>query len=116
MTGIDFALLITFIVVAVTLGKPVSFLNCAKIQNTSTSATAASAYAFTTSISSNWGQSGASSDFGGWAGATKTNCYETKAIWGLCISLSILYFCSGAILPCLWFKARKAGGGAKSAV
>ena len=87
MTGLDFALLITFIVVAVTLGKPVSFLNCAKVQNTSTSATAASAYAFTSSISNNWGESGAASDFGGWAGATKTNCYETKAIWGVSVAL-----------------------------
>jgi hypothetical protein len=87
MTGLDFALLITFIVVAVTLGKPVSFLNCARLPNSSPETTAASAAAFTSSIQDNWGKSGSSLAINVWVGATKANCYETKALWGISIAL-----------------------------
>jgi hypothetical protein len=37
-----------------------------------------------------------------WAGASKTTCYEMKAIWGLSIALCILFAFSGVISACLW--------------
>jgi hypothetical protein len=52
-----------------------------------------------------------------WASSTRTNCLETKAVWGLAIALAVCFSVSSLILPSLWFKARKAaGGGGKSAV
>lgn len=87
MAGADFALLISFIVVAVTVGKPLSFLNCSLVSDASRAVNAASAYAFTTSVTSNLGVSGANLNLYSWAGATKLNCYVSKAIWGFSIAL-----------------------------
>ncbi len=84
MCGLDFLLLIAFTVVAVVLGKPLSYLNCFIIGNTSASVDAASAFAFTQSVGSNMNKSG---NFVSWTGATKTNCFESKSIWGLSIAL-----------------------------
>lgn len=105
MTAIDALSLLAFTIISVLLGRPLSFLNCTQVANASGAAHAASAYAFTTALASNLGKSGAA----GFANL-ETNCYESKAIWGLCIALCILYACSSMILPTLWWKARKAGG------
>lgn len=117
MAAADFLLLLAFIIVSVILGRPLSFLNCLAIANKNSAANAQSAAAFTQALGQNLGESGARLGLGSWAGSTRVNCYETKAIWGLCIALSVLYFCSGCVLPTLWLRARRAGdGGAKSAV
>lgn len=87
MSGVDSLLLIAFIVVAVCLGKPVSFLNCYVIGKASKEVDAASAYAFTESISNNLNTMGSNLGLGAWAGATKTNCFSTKTVWGLSIGL-----------------------------
>ena len=117
MTATDFLLLLAFIIVSVVLGRPLSFLNCANAANLDAAGNAHSVAAFTQALSENVGKSGSTLGLGGWAGLTKANCYETKSIWGLCISLAILFTCSTCILPTLWFKARKAsGGGGKSVV
>jgi hypothetical protein len=97
MTGVDSLLLIAFIVVAVTLGKPFSFVNCYAIGKTATqSAEAANAYAWTTSVSSNLNTMGSKLTLGAWAGTTKANCFETKTIWGLSIAL---WFVTSTLLP-----------------
>jgi len=117
MTTIDTLSLLAFTIISVLLGRPLSFLNCALISNASASANAASAYAFTTALASSLGKSGAAG-LGNLAGSTKVNCYESKAVWGLCVALCVLYACSAMILPTLWWKARRAGGagGGKSVV
>jgi hypothetical protein len=61
MTAIDSFLLLAFVVVSVTLGKPLSL-----VQNV---------------------KQGGSVGLYTWAGSTRLNCLETKAIWGLCIAL-----------------------------
>lgn len=109
MTGLDGAILLAFIVVSVVLGKPVSFLNCKNVANTDAAANASSASAFAESLASNLGKSGSTLGLHDWAGSTKMNCYETKAIWGLCIALCILFTCSSLILPTLWLKAKRSG-------
>lgn len=121
MTATDFFLLLAFIVVAVVMGKPLSFLNCSAAADLNAAGNAHSTVVFTQALTENFGKSGSTLALGGWAGLTKANCYETKSIWGFCISLTILFTCSSCILPTLWFKARKAGGaggggGAKSDV
>lgn len=87
MTGVDSLLLIAFIVCAVTLGKPMSYLNCYVIGKTSSSVDAAYAYAFVTATAQNLNKSGASSDLSHWAGVTRSNCFQAKAVWGMAIAL-----------------------------
>lgn len=74
MCTFDFLFLIAFIVVAVVLGKPLSYLNCANIDKASASVDAASAFAFTQSV----GQNIKGGNFYVWSGTTKANCYEAK--------------------------------------
>lgn len=132
MSGIDSLLLIAWIVCAVTLGKPVSFLNCYVIGKASPSVDAESAYAFTMSVTQNLNTMGSYLQLGNWAGATKSNCFQTKTIWGLCIALwyvsfhsslckasanwsSILFTTSCVLLPTLWYKNKKANAPAPKA-
>lgn len=117
MAGLDAALLLAFAIVSIVLGRPVSFLNCMAVANGDAAANASSASAFTSSLTSNLGKSGSTLGLENWAGSTRVNCYETKALWGLCIALCILFTCSSLILPTLWLKAKRAGiPAAKSAV
>lgn len=132
MTAIDSLLLLAFIVVAVTVGKPLSFLNCYLVKNTSATTDALSAYNLVTSLSSQI-RAGGKLNLLDWAHATRANCFETKTMWGLSIALwyvcsaavagvslwltehSILFTTSMVLLPTLFFKQRKAGGPPKSA-
>lgn len=110
MTALDFALLLAFVIVSVVLGRPLSFLNCMIVDNSSAAANAQSASAFTQSLASNLNESGSILGLNNWAGSTRVNCFETKAIWGLCIALCVLFTCSSLILPTLWYKAKRAFG------
>ncbi|KAJ4299714.1 hypothetical protein N0V90_004960 [Kalmusia sp. IMI 367209] len=114
MTGADSLLLIAFIVVAVTVGKPVSYLNCYVIGKTSSEVDAAYAYAFTTSVKNNLNQMGDKLSLGHWAGVTKSNCFQAKTVWGLAIAMCILFTTSCALLPTLWYKNKKATAVPKS--
>lgn len=117
MTTIDSALLLAFVIVAVCVGRPLSFLNCAVVASAPDSVAALNANTFTESLRHNLNVNGARLGLANWAGSTRVVCYETKAIWGMCIGLCILFASSAMVLPVLFFKARKAGGGgAKSVV
>ena len=109
MAGLDAALTLAFVIIAIVLGKPLSFLNCMVIDNAGAAANAQSVSAFTQSLASNLGKSGSALGLANWAGSTRVNCFETKAIWGLSIALCILFTCSSLILPTLWLKAKRAG-------
>jgi hypothetical protein len=88
MAGVDSLLLIAFIVVAVTVGKPLSFLNCYAIGKApSKAAEVQAAYAFTVSVKNNLNTDGSKLPMVFWAGATKSNCFQTKTVWGLSIAL-----------------------------
>lgn len=80
----DGLLLIALVVVAVTVGKPLSYLNCAAIGSPDAKS---STYEFTMALGGSLNDNGATIDYSKWAGATRINCYVTKAIWGLSISL-----------------------------
>jgi hypothetical protein len=97
-----------FIVCAVTLGKPMSFLNCYVIDKASYEVDAASAYAFVQSTRQNLNTMGSGLDLSHWAGATKSNCFQAKTIMGLSIALCILFTTSTVLLPTLWYKNKKA--------
>jgi hypothetical protein len=96
-TAIDSLLLIAVIVVAVTIGKPLSYLNCAALSNA-----AGNTIAFVDTLGHNMGKV----DYFVWAGASGTTCYETKAIWGLSIALCILFALSSIVSACLWKRQR----------
>lgn len=84
MAAFDSLLLIAFVVVSVLLGGPLSYLDCFEIRRASASVNAASALAFAQSLGANVGKYG---NLLGWVGATRANCFETKSVWGLSISL-----------------------------
>ncbi|KAF2840892.1 hypothetical protein M501DRAFT_1010086 [Patellaria atrata CBS 101060] len=114
MAGLDGLILIAWIVVAVSLGKPLSYLNCYVIGDASAAADAQAAYAFAASITDNINVSGSKSQWELLASTTKTNCFESKAAWGLSIALCILFTTSCALLPTLFMKNKKANAPAKA--
>lgn len=77
--------LIAVIVVAVVVGKPLSYLNCDVVGKVT--GDLVSAYSFTTALGNNLAQDGGKIGYTTWIGASKANCIEMKAIWGLSISL-----------------------------
>ena len=87
MAGIDGLLLLAFVIISVIFGKPLSFLNCMNVANATPEGNAAGVAAFTQSLATNMGKDGSTLGLWAWAGSTRVNCFETKAIWGLCISL-----------------------------
>jgi hypothetical protein len=85
MTGVDSLLLIAFIVCAVTLGKPMSFLNCYVIGKSSAEVDAQYANAFITASIENLNTS--NSSLAHWAGVTRGNCFQAKTVWGMSVAL-----------------------------
>ena len=84
--GTDGLFLIATTVVAVTVGKPISYMNCQIIGSESGNIT--DAYDFAAGMGQNLNkQGGTSVDYASWAGANKTTCLEMKSIWGLSIAL-----------------------------
>ncbi|CBX91421.1 hypothetical protein IAQ61_010775 [Plenodomus lingam] len=107
MTAVDSLLLIAFIVCAVTLGKPISYLNCYVIGKSSSEVDAQYAYAFVTAASQNLNKSGSNMGLMHWAGITRNNCFQAKTTWGMTIALCVLFTTSCALLPTLWYKNKK---------
>ena len=87
MAAIDFLILVAFVVVVAIVGKPLSVLNCMAVDNATAAQNAASATAMAQSIDNNL-PFGHKLTLYYWAGNTRVNCYETKAIWGFSISLA----------------------------
>lgn len=87
MAAVDSLLLIAFIVCAVTLGKPMAYLNCYVIGSASYAVDSASAYAFVAATTQNLNHAGSDLDMSHWAGATKSNCFQAKTVWGLSVAL-----------------------------
>ncbi|KAK2625586.1 hypothetical protein QTJ16_004898 [Diplocarpon rosae] len=92
-TALDAILLIAVIIVAVTVGKPLSYLDCAALP-----ASGGSSSEFLTSVGKNMSKA----NYWVWAGATRTTCFEMKAVWGLSIALCILFAFSSMVSMLLW--------------
>jgi hypothetical protein len=103
-TGMDGLLLIAVIVVAVTVGKPLSYLNCRIIGKLSDDAT--SAYAFTAALGNSVMKEGGRVNYSNWIGSNKSTCLEMKSIWGLSIALCVLLFLSAVCSVSLWRRSR----------
>ncbi|KAI9796189.1 MAG: hypothetical protein M1833_006440 [Piccolia ochrophora] len=100
-TGTDGLLLIAVIVVAVTVGKPLSYLDCQALGSTG-----GNSYAFTASMGDNLKMPGTKVNYYLWVGATKSACLEMKSIWGLSIALCILFSFSAICSVCLWRRSK----------
>lgn len=83
-TGMDGMLLIALVVVAVVVGKPLSYLNCQVIGSSSVSE---STYQLGLELKKSLHNDGSKIPYSNWIGASKVTCYEMKAIWGLSIAL-----------------------------
>ena len=92
-TGMDSMLLIALVVVAVVVGKPLSYLNCRVIGSSSVSQ---STYQLGLELKKSFSKEGSQVQYSNWIGASKVTCYEMKAIWGLSIAL---WSVSGRDLP-----------------
>lgn len=101
-TAFDFLLLIAVIVVAVTVGKPLSYLDCVSLPALGDSKS------FLSSVGENIGKV----NYFVWAGASGTTCFEMKAVWGLSIALCVLFATSAVCGLVLWKMERdgKQGG------
>lgn len=97
-TGADALVLIMVIVVAVLVGKPVSYLKC---QSYPTSGNTAN---FINSLFHN--VKNTKSNVFEWVDPDKTACFEVKATWGLTIALCILFAFSSIVSVCLWRQAK----------
>lgn len=83
--AMDGLLLIAVVVVAVLVGKPLSYLNCKLIGKLTGSDS--SAYAFATHLGNFLNKVGGAIVYSEFIGASKAVCLEMKAIWGLSIAL-----------------------------
>ncbi|KAK6583346.1 hypothetical protein PZA11_004422 [Diplocarpon coronariae] len=90
---VNATLLIAVIIVAVTVGKPLSYLDCAALP-----ASGGNSLEFLTSVGKNMSKA----NYWVWAGANRTTCYEMKAVWGLSIALCILFAFSSVLSLLLW--------------
>ncbi len=84
-TGIDGLFLIALVVVAVVIGKPISYLDCKVLNEVSN--TSSSAFDFTSALGSALSKDGGRVVYSQWIGTSKATCYEVKSIWGLSIAL-----------------------------
>ncbi|KAJ5457472.1 hypothetical protein N7475_008860 [Penicillium sp. IBT 31633x] len=103
---LDTLLLIALIVVAVIVGKPLSYLKCSTLAELGDSD--ATVYAFASRLSTYIANVSGRIDYVAFIGASKAICVETKAIWGLSIALCILFFFSVICNVCLWQQKKKA--------
>jgi hypothetical protein len=83
-TGMDSMLLVALAVVAIVVGKPLSYLNCQVIGSASV---AESAQQLGSELKASWNQSTGKVNYSNWIGASRSTCYEMKAIWGLSIAM-----------------------------
>lgn len=99
-TGADSAILIACIVVACTVGKPVSYLSCPKFPNDGNTAN------FINSLFHNVYNSRSNTFH--WVDADKSSCYEIKSLWGFSIALCVLFAFSAVTSLCLWKRTKGA--------
>ncbi|KAL2812164.1 hypothetical protein BJX63DRAFT_260283 [Aspergillus granulosus] len=109
----DMLILIAVIVVAVILGRPLSYLECADIGSIGDDSS--SAYTFATHLSSYLGSLSGEVDYRSWVGTSKGVCLEAKSVWGLSIAMCIMFLFSSICCACLWRQKKIGAGGSGDA-
>ncbi|KAL6713923.1 hypothetical protein ACLMJK_008417 [Lecanora helva] len=85
-TGTDGLMLIALVVVAIVVGRPLSYLNCQVIGSNSVAESTAE---LNNELKQSLHQNGGHVIYSNWIGASRVTCYEMKAIWGLSIALCL---------------------------
>ncbi|KAK8003062.1 hypothetical protein PG989_002781 [Apiospora arundinis] len=107
--GLDFFLMIATIVVAVTVGKPLSMLTCEVLPESTTSTLAASVtYVASTQTQGITYRNVLSKavNYFAFVAIDQPHCYEIKAVWGLSIALCVLFAFSAIICVGLWRRVK----------
>ncbi|KAK6076419.1 hypothetical protein SCUP234_07153 [Seiridium cupressi] len=115
ITGVfDFLLLIATIVVAATIGKPLSKLTCESLPVAGTSTIASGSQVFVASSSGVTYRNVLTKavDYFTFVAVDQPHCYEIKAVWGLSISLCVLFAFSTIICVGLWRRVKSANAAA----
>ncbi|KAI1128775.1 hypothetical protein F5Y10DRAFT_167978 [Nemania abortiva] len=110
--GLDLSFFVAFIVVAVTIGKPLSTLQCDLLPESVSAATIV-----VTSLTGR-GYETAATRYQSYLALITTDqphCYEIKAVWGLGIALAVLFSFSMLVCVGLWHRIRRASGAAAAA-
>jgi hypothetical protein len=81
MAGIDGMLTLAWVIIAVVVGKPVSYLNCYKSGSGGNGE-------ILVDLLNSLNKDGSGLTLVDWSGLDKANCFETKAIWGFGIILA----------------------------
>ncbi|KAI0184481.1 hypothetical protein EV127DRAFT_228987 [Xylaria flabelliformis] len=105
--GLDFALLVALIVVSVTIGQPLSRLQCELLPEPVSSTTS-----FIATITGR-SYENAAARYNSYLALITTDqphCYEIKAVWGLGIALAVLFSFSALVCVGLWHRLRRANG------
>jgi len=111
--GLDLALLIGMVVVAATIGKPLSTLKC-EILPEPASPTASFITSITSARRGYAPVSAAAVNYDSYLALITTDqphCYEIKAVWGLGIALSVLFAFSVLVCVGLWNRLRRNNAG-----
>ncbi|KAK8065997.1 hypothetical protein PG997_012744 [Apiospora hydei] len=109
--GLDFALMVATIVVAITVGKPLSMLTCEVLPESSSSSS--SLAASVTYVASTQTQGIAYRNvlskvvnYFAFVAIDQPHCYEIKAVWGLSIALCVLFGFSAIVCVGLWRRVK----------
>ena len=92
-------MLIALVVVAAVVGKPLSFLDCRVIGSSNVSE---STYELGNELKNQIHNQGSNIVYSNWIGASKSVCYEMKAIWGLSIALWYAAIPKNIYVACLY--------------
>ncbi|KAK8034685.1 hypothetical protein PG993_009680 [Apiospora rasikravindrae] len=120
--GLDFALMVATIVVAITVGKPLSMLTCEVLPESSSPSS--SLAASVTYVASTQTQGityrnvlSKAVNYFAFVAIDQPHCYEIKAVWGLSIALCVLFAFSAIICVGLWRRVKASGcAGARGVV
>lgn len=107
---LDLVVLVAFIIVDATVGKPLSTLSCESLPEAGAPA-ASSFFTFVTG----YGYQTSATRYQGYLqliAVDQPHCYEIKAVWGLGIALTVLFSFSALVCVGLWHRIRRASGGA----
>ncbi|ORY57760.1 uncharacterized protein BCR38DRAFT_353871 [Pseudomassariella vexata] len=105
----DFALMVATIVVAATIGKPLSMLKCEVLAKVTSNPLSSGA----TFVASSQGITyrnviTKAVNYFAYVAVDRPHCYEIKAVWGLSIALCVLFAFSAVICVGLWRRVKGA--------
>ena len=110
----DLCLLVATIVVAATIGMPLSLLTCKALPEKVPSAISSGITMVSTAQGVTYRSVlGRAVNYLAFVATDRAHCYEIKAIWGLSIALCVFFAFSGIVCVGLWRRVKTMTGGAK---